>query len=344
MSLVKNWRLWLGLVISVLCLWLALRSVPLSELPRLLAGMNALWVLPIILLQLLAVITRAKRWVILLDKEDRLAGSFWAQGVGYLFTNVLPLRMGEPARVVVMSEHCRLPVVQVAASALVERLLDVATIVLVLVLLLPWMQIPALVEEAGVTFGAIVLLSCVSLLLAVKFSQHVEGLLRAVCGRFRMLPEAALVARWRELVDGLAPLLHWTLAVRVVAWSGITWAFSIAVNWCVLRAFQPDAAWLEAAFLVVALSLAVTVPSSPGFVGVYQLVGQQALVLPFGAKYAPANALAITFAAHVAYYLITTVIGVVGLWRSGESFASLWQTLRAGSLAAPGPRKVKPSR
>ena len=339
MSLVKNWRFWLGLAISVVCLWLALRSVPLAELSRLLAGMNALWILPIIILQLLAVITRAKRWVILLDKEDHLAGSFWAQGVGYLFTNVLPLRMGEPARVIVMSEHCRLPVMQVAASALVERLLDVATIILVLILLLPWMQIPALVAQAGMTFGAIVLLCCAALLLAVKFSQRVEDLLRAVGGRFRMLPEAALVARWRELVDGLAPLMHWTLALRVIAWSITTWAFSIAVNWCVLRAFQPDAAWLEAAFIVVALSLAVTVPSSPGFVGVYQLVGQQALVLPFGAKYTPASALAITFTAHVAYYLITTIIGVVGLWRLGESFASLWQTLRARSLTAPGPGK-----
>jgi len=334
MSLVKNWRFWLGLAISVMCLWLAMRSVPLAELPRLLAGMNALWVLPVIILQLLAVITRAKRWVILLDKQDRLAESFWAQGVGYLFTNVLPLRMGEPARVVVMSERCRLPVVQVAASALVERLLDVATIILVLILLLPWMQIPALVARAGVTFGAIVLLGCVALLLAVKFSQRVEGLLRAMCGRFRMLPEAALVARWRELVDGLTPLMRWTLAVRVAAWSILTWACSIAVNWCVLRAFQPDAAWLEAAFIVVALSLAVTVPSSPGFVGVYQFVGQQALALPFGGKYTIASALAITLAAHVAYYLITTVIGVVGLWRLGESFASLWQAIRAGTLAA----------
>ena len=45
-------------------------------------------------------------------------------------------------------------------------------------------------------------------------------------------------------------------------------------------------------------------------------------------------ALAITFTAHVAYYLITTIIGVVGLWRLGKSFASLWQTLRAGSLTA----------
>jgi uncharacterized protein (TIRG00374 family) len=256
--------------------------------------------------------------------------------VGYLFTNILPLRLGEPARVIVMSERCQLPVVQVAASALVERLLDVATIILVLILLLPWMQIPALVARAGILFGALVLLACLALLLAVRFSRQMESLLCAVCGRLRILSEAALIARWRELVDGLAPLLHWTLAVRVVAWSILTWTCSIAVNWCVLRAFQPNATWLTAGFVVVALSLAITVPSSPGFVGVYQFVGQQALVLPFGGSYTPASALAITLASHIAYYLISTLTGVIGLWRLGESFMGLWRIIQAETLAVRG--------
>jgi uncharacterized membrane protein YbhN (UPF0104 family) len=224
-----------------------------------------------------------------------------------------------------------LPVVQVAASALVERLLDVATIVLVLVLLLPWMQIPALVARAGMTFGVLILLACVMLVLAVSLSYRVENLLRAACGRFPILPEAALVARWRELVNGLAPLTRPATASRVIAWSLLTWACSIGVYGCVLRSFQTDGMLLEAAFMVVALSLALTVPSSPGFIGVFQLVGQQALVLPFGGKYDAAIALAITLAAHMVYYLFTTVIGIIGLWRLGESFVGLWQAIRPGS-------------
>ena len=69
--------------------------------------------------------------------------------------------------------------------------------------------------------------------------------------------------------------------------------------------------------MVVALSLAVSVPSSPGFVGVFQLVGKQALVLPFGAKYDMATALAITLGLHVVYYLVTTILGLIGLMKLG---------------------------
>lgn len=49
-----------------------------------------------------------------------------------------PLRLGEPARVLGMSERCGRPVMQVTASAIAERLLDAVTNVVVLILGLPY--------------------------------------------------------------------------------------------------------------------------------------------------------------------------------------------------------------
>jgi uncharacterized membrane protein YbhN (UPF0104 family) len=93
---------------------------------------------------------------------------------------------------------------------------------------------------------------------------------------------------------------------------------------------------VEAAFMMVALSFAVAVPSSPGFVGVFQLIGQQALILPFGAKYDAAVALAITLTAHLTYYVLTTTLGVFGLWRLGGSFVNLGRSI-AAMRSAPKP-------
>lgn len=328
MRLLSNWRFWVGCIISIACLWLALRHVPLVELGYSVARANLSWLLLAISLQLLAVIARAQRWVVLLGEKGRLADSFWAQGVGYLFTNVLPLRMGEPARVIIMSERCRLPIMQVAASALVERLLDVATIVLALILVLPWMNVPVLVIQTGMTFGLLSVAAIMVLLLAVRFGSQSERLLRYVCERIPILPIAVIIGRWRELIIGLTPLTRWKVALQGVVWSLTTWAFSIAMYWCVLRAFQNDGSLVEAVFMVVALAFAVTVPSSPGFVGIFQLVGQQALVLPFGAKYEATNALAITITAHLIYYLLTTLLGIIGLWQLGESFEHLGRIIK----------------
>jgi len=142
-----------------------------------------------------------------------------------------------------------------------------------------------------------------------------------------LLPADKLLARWRELVRGFVPLTRWRTAAQVSLWSFITWALVIGTYWSVLRAFQPDSSVVEAAMMMVTLSFAVAVPSSPGFVGIFQFVGQQALMLPFGAKYGATSALAISLTAHMVYYLPTTVLGLIGLWRLGESFLNLGRGL-----------------
>jgi hypothetical protein len=52
-------------------------------------------------------------------------------------------------------------------------------------------------------------------------------------------------------------------------------------------------------------------------------VGQQALVVPFPSKYTPASALAVALLSHLVFYLVTSGMGALGLWRLGTSLARL---------------------
>ena len=323
MRLLKSWRVWLGCAISLLCLWLAFREVPVGELLRLGATADPVLLFLAVVFILLSVITRSWRWLVLLDRTEGLGNAFWAEGIGFLFTNIFPLRLGEPARILVMSERCQLPVMRVAASAIGGRLLDAGTNVFILLLVLPWMQVPPLIRSAGLSFGMLFLVGLGMLLLMVQFSLYGERIIQAVCSRLPVFSAEKMTARWRELVRGFLPLTRWRIAARAVGWSFVTWGCSLAVFWSVLCAFQSDARLIEAAFMMVALSFAIAVPSSPGFIGIFQFVGQQALVIPFGVKYDAATALAITLTVHLVYYIPTTTVGVVGLWRLGESFVNL---------------------
>src|SRR6185369_17188405 len=184
----KSWRFWLSCTLSVLCLWLAFHHAPLGQLVRAVVGANSLFLLVAIGAFLLSVIARAWRWLILLDKDTGLADAFWALGIGFLFTNVFPLRLGEPARVIAMAERCELPIMQVAASAVVERLFDVATNVFLLLLVLPWMQVPPLMTRAAVSFGLLGLMGLGILLLLVRLGPRSERFVRAVCSYLPLLP------------------------------------------------------------------------------------------------------------------------------------------------------------
>ena len=132
-----------------------------------------------------------------------------------------------------------------------------------------------------------------------------------------------LLTAWRHLVEGMAVFGNVKIVLCAILWSLSIWAFTVGMYWCVLKGFNADATLVEATFMVVAICLAVTIPSSPGAFGVVQWVGQQALVLPFAGKYDLTSALAIALTAHLAYYITTSLLGVAGLSLFGLSFRNL---------------------
>ncbi len=203
-------------------------------------------------------------------------------------------------------------------------------------LVLPWAPLPPVMHQAGLSFGALVLLGLGVLLVVVRLGRSGEWLARALWTWLPWYPAEHLTRYGRELVRGFSPLARWSVAGRAVGWSLGTWACLLAAFWSALCAFQPDGRVVEAAVMMVAISFAVAVPSSPGFVGVFQFVGQQALVIPFGGKYDAAHALAITLTTHILFYCLTTTLGVIGLWRLGGSFVHLGRILTKREPARHG--------
>ena len=322
-----KWRnrinVFVGLIITVFCVWLAFYKVPFTDLTHVISGGYYYWLIPAVTAQLLAILARSQRWAVLLGRQHILETSIWSQGIGYLFTNLLPFRLGEVARVLVMSERIKMPFVQVAGTAIVERLLDVGTMILALVLILPWMQVPGEIVKSGEIFGMLVLLGILVIILLARFKEASFVLVDRVCVVFSFLPKTMILARWAELNEGLTPLLHGFIAFKVIALSILSWLFSGAVFFCAIQMFQPTGFFLEAVFMMVSLSFAVIVPSSPGFIGIFQFIGQQALVIPFGLKYSVSSALAIALIAHLVYYILSTLLGIIGVWRIGQSFTNL---------------------
>ena len=83
-------QLTIGVAISVICLWLALRSVPFQELTSVLGQANYFWLIPSIFLLFIATLIRAARWQVLLGKRVSLVEAFWAYSVGFIFTTRRP--------------------------------------------------------------------------------------------------------------------------------------------------------------------------------------------------------------------------------------------------------------
>jgi uncharacterized protein (TIRG00374 family) len=336
MSFLKSVRFWIGLLISVVCLWLAFRNVPISQFIDALKSVEPGYLLLAASFQLLAVLARGKRWQSILGGEVRLKTTFFGHGIGFLFNNILPFRAGEVARTIAVADWARQPFFKVGSSVLLERLIDVAVIVLALILVLPFMRVEPAVLQGGLLLGAVALIGLGLLFAAAMRPMWGRKILSWILQRIPRLPVERSLVWFDQLIDGVRVMASVSQIMQVLFWSLISWVCSVLLYFSVFKSFQPLTTWLEATFVVVALSLSISIPSSPGFLGVFQYVGLQALVLPFGDKYDPATALAAIMVAYLVYYLGTSLIGVISLQGFSSSLSSLQErlaTIRSETLS-----------
>lgn len=311
-------RLALGIGLSVLGLVAAARSVDPAQVSAALVGVNYLWLLTTLLFVMGAVWLRAVRWRRLFTERQHLPTSklFGITMIGYLINTVLPARLGDPARAVLAADLLHARMAQALATIVVERLLDVLTLIVLLATLLPVISLPPWIGQSAsiMAAGAVVAFAALIVIGRVR-----DRLLPGLEVTLRRLPE-----RWHKPVAGQAGhLLSGTdalavpgNAVVVVALCLVVWLCSVGQIFTVMLAFGLQVPITAAVLLVVVSALGMVVPSSPGYIGVYHYLVVETLAL-FGVE----RSLALSFAivAHLITFLPLSLIGAVYLWRESLS-------------------------
>ncbi|MEN3026323.1 MAG: lysylphosphatidylglycerol synthase transmembrane domain-containing protein [Chlorobiota bacterium] len=290
-----------------------------------------LWVfLPVILG---AHLLRAWRWQLLvraaLGRLPGLGNAFSAVMVGYAVNSIVP-RAGELVRPYVLSRREGLSLATLLSTVAVERLLDVATLALLLLVASTLFaeRLTSIVERSGGVSSVLVSLGVLALVVAALVSIRRWGgwLLRWMHTR---LPST--VQRGSKLLQELAagvavlrqprlyvPLLLQTLLLWFSYWAplyGLFWVCSLPLG--PAEAFQ----------VLVVSAVAISIAPTPSAAGVYHVAVQLALVELFAIP--PAEALAYAVIAHGLNTAVALVVG--GLcW--------LWEQLRpVGAKLATGP-------
>lgn len=131
-------RIWLGIAITAVTLWLALRGIDLAVLARDLSRAD----LPLVIglsvpSYVLLLWLRALRWRHLTNAIAPLPlGSLYrATAVGFLANNVFPLRLGELVRAWALARDQHLGVAPVVGTIVLERVIDgIVVVVLAMVI------------------------------------------------------------------------------------------------------------------------------------------------------------------------------------------------------------------
>lgn len=242
---------------------------------------------------------RALRWRILLNAEARLSvGSvFSANMAGYLGNTFLPARAGELVRTLAISARSSLSKTYVLTTALSERLMDVIALVM-------WSSLILL--RAGAKPRWIVDLSRTTAIvaaagaLALAVLPHMEGLCRNRLPRFAgqvLLGVRAFhnVGRFLGFAALTAALWMTDAFGAILMADGLHLHFSFAM----------------AMLLMTGMGLGSALPSTPGYVGIYQFAAVTVLT-PFGIG--RDAALAYSLVAQASACVVTLALGLPSLY------------------------------
>jgi glycosyltransferase 2 family protein len=234
-----------------------------------------------------------------------LGGAWRAVFVGYAANNLVPLRVGELVKAMVLSRRSSLAMPQTLGLVAVERMMD--GLVLVGLLLAGLAALPtASAEMAGVRKAATVM--------GVVFGVALLGLVGVVALRTRLAAwlqgkrPVAVSAALVRLLGVLARLSDPGLVLKLVAVGLGIWALEVSVFWLGARWIGLEVGWAGALLCQGVAALGVAVPSAPGNVGVFEAAVVVAIGVLGGGQQA---GLALGVAVHAAHWLLDTTIGLL---------------------------------
>lgn len=155
----KNQRLQLaiGIAISIVFLYLALRGVDPHALWQAVKNFHWIWAVPFIALTLLSMWLRAWRWhYLLLPTADLSTPTLWnPMMAGFAINGLLPARLGEFARAYVLGRTQSLPFPRIFGTIVVERIFDTLVLLALLAYVFSTLQIDPAISYPYSTKGEV---------------------------------------------------------------------------------------------------------------------------------------------------------------------------------------------
>jgi len=304
-----------GFLCSFLFLGLALRKVELSEVTRALRAVNPrMLVLSLATIGVFTVLVAA-RWRYLLSEPRPVPFGpvYAAMMVGYFSNNVLPARAGDILRAHTLGRRQNLSRTFTLATIVVERLLDVATMLLFLLILIWDFPVPAWASRLALAGSVLLAVSLLGVGIVWRSGENLMISRKALWLRRFSGPLRDRLGPFRGGLKSLKPGRR--LAVLGVL-STLIWLASTLSMYLTLDSLGIHVPIHALFFTLAVLNLGLIMPSSPGFLGTYQFLCMSAL----GFFRVPENA-AFTFSIvqHALWYVPVTLLGFLFFWKENAS-------------------------
>ena len=338
MASVKDWRFWVGILISAVFLYFALNGLDLEHFWEALQSANYWWLIPGVAVYFVGVWIRAWRWHYMLRPLKKIPTStmFPIVCIGYMGNNIFPARAGEVLRAAMLRQREGVPISASLATVIVERIFDGVVMLSFVFLNLPELarltassgSLEGLDVSAVAFWGALVFFGAlVVFILAAMFPKITMGIVDFVVARF--VP-GKFKEKTRDLAErflsGLESLRSPFEALMIFFTTVLIWLMETAKYWFVMHAFPFEVSFFALMLMNGVVNLMTTLPSGPGYVGTFDGPGIKVLE-----AYGVGQALAAgyTLVLHVALWFPITLLGAYYYLRQPLRWGSQLQQMTA---------------
>jgi uncharacterized protein (TIRG00374 family) len=317
----------IGIAISILAFYFALRNVDFPHLLASILSAKPAWMVLVLLSYLANFWLKAIRWRDLLEPVHRVTAreAYPVMMTGFFANNILPAHLGELVRMYIGSRIFLVSKTEVLATLVLERILDFSAVALIFGgVLVTGGSLSNRLVYAGYVLIALTFLAFVLLFVSLRYEPTITRFIKRMV---QPLPDRVgrrIVATFSLLMTAMYSMKSARLAFRMAVLSLLQWALVGLAIYAALLSVDVEVGIAAAAVTLVATVLATTLPSAPGFFGTIQLAFVLALV-PYGISESDALAGSVIF--HMISYSFVMISGVFSLKRLNIRVNELSQNL-----------------
>ena len=315
----KQWLITVtGFVISVVLLYFSLKGVSFGEILRTFLTADYGLILFPILFVALSITGCAFRWSKVSGGSVRFRDTFISLLIGLFVNNVLPARIGEVARGYVLSKRTGLSLTYTLSTVLADRFFDLAGLLAITFLFLPKKSLPLDVSRA-IMLLVLLLILCIAIMLVMSRKKY-AGKIAQLLHRIEKPFFSKIAHRVLEVQENLQRINSPLNLLIFIAISFFNWMSMSTALYFVTLALGVEIDFKYIPFVCALLNMGLTVPTAPGYIGVYQFLLTNLLMI-FAVPKAEAFSVSILF--HATWYIPYNIVGAIFLVKEKLGFKEL---------------------
>jgi uncharacterized protein (TIRG00374 family) len=270
-------QLLVGCSISAIMMYLAFKDLDTAQLKDNLSKISWWPIVPYIGVMFVHFYLRSLRWRFLLPspqgERPALRKLFDSMMLGNLSSYLLPFRLGEFVRPLVLSRWSEYSFASSFISVVIERFFDLSSVLISFAIVVPMLpELPGWATIGAYSLGTVAFALLAFLVFGCLFPKAIRSIVEF---GVEPLPDGLgrFVTRFSgDLLDGAAVIKTPARLLAIIGLTVLVWVTAFLQFYAILFMFPHEQhSILLSVTLCVFVSLAVALPSAPGFVGVFQM-------------------------------------------------------------------------